>query len=42
MFIYLDASKKFGFVVMIYQLKKNLAIGEYLVRKVVKPILFLS
>ena len=42
MFIDLDASKEFGFGVMIYHLKGNLAKGEYPARKAVEPILFLS
>ncbi len=41
-FINLDASKEFGFGLMIYHLKKNLATGDYPARKVVEPILFLS
>ncbi len=41
-FIDLDASKEFGFGAMIYHLKGNLATGDYLARKAVEPILFLS
>lgn len=41
-FIDLDASKEFGFGAMVYHLKKNLTIGNYLARKAVEPILFLS
>lgn len=37
-----DASKKFKFGVMINYLKANLAVEEYLARKVIKLILFLS
>ncbi len=42
MFIDLDISKEFGFGAMIYHLKGNLAKGEYLARKAMEPILFLS
>ena len=42
MFIDLDISTKFGFDTMIYHLKENLIIGEYLARKAVKLILFLN
>lgn len=42
MFINLETSKEFGFKVIIYHLKENLAIEEYLTKKTVEPILFLS
>ncbi len=42
MFIDLNANKQFGFGVMIYHLKENLAKGKYLTRKVVERIRFLS
>lgn len=41
-FIDIDVSKEFGFGVIIYHLKENLAKKEYPARKVVEPILFLS
>lgn len=41
-FIDLDASKKFEFCIIIYNLKGYLIIREYPAKKVVEPILFLS
>lgn len=42
MFIDLDTSKEFRFGAIFYHLKEYLAIRDYLIRKVVKLILFLS
>lgn len=41
-FINFYISKEFEYDAMIYYLKRNLAIGEYRIKKVVEPILFLS
>lgn len=41
-FIDLNANKEFGFGAMIYHLKRDLAIGEYLAKKAVELILFLK
>lgn len=41
-FIDLDANKEFGFKEIIYHLKRNLATGEYPVRRAVELILFFS
>ena len=38
----LNIYKEFGFKIMIYYLKKNLAIEKYFIKKAIEPILFLN